>query len=132
MEGVSERRPAGDHGPPGDLHPAGGPGPPLPDLLRDGGVRPPLWRRALYLAGALACVAAGVVGWLVPVVTGLPFYALALVLAALASRRARRWINAAERRLPEPRRRALRRALARLGGNRFRGVVNLPDPCDGA
>jgi hypothetical protein len=90
--------------PPGDL----------PDFLRE--PRRPLrpWVRLACLLGALAAFAAGIVGWLVPVVTGLPMYTVALVLLGLASGRARRWINRSERALPPAWRRGLRRAAARL------------------
>ena len=46
--------------------------PDLPDLLRPGGHRP-LWIRALCLLGSLVFFALGVVGWLIPILTGLPF-----------------------------------------------------------
>jgi uncharacterized membrane protein YbaN (DUF454 family) len=42
----------------------------------------------------------GILGWLVPIVTGIPFYIVGLGLLGLASRRVRHWINAAERHLP--------------------------------
>ena len=50
--------------------------------------------------GALFCFVLGIIGWLIPVVTGLPFHAAALVLLGLASRRVARWINRLERRFP--------------------------------
>ena len=62
---------------------------------------------------AAGCIVLGIVGWLVPVVTGLPFYAAALVLLAVASERVRGWINRLERRLPRAVRRALRRAVGK-------------------
>ena len=73
--------------------------PELPDLISTTHRRP-LWKRALYVLGALVCFALGVVGWLIPVVTGLPFHAAGLVLLGLASSRVARWINRLERRLP--------------------------------
>lgn len=73
-----------------------------------------MWKRALLLTGAGCCFVLGVVGWLVPVVTGLPFYVAALILLAGASDRVRVWINARERRLPLAARRKLRSALARF------------------
>jgi len=71
----------------------------LADLLPTD-VRRPLWVRALCIAGALLCLVLGVIGWLIPVVTGLPFYAIGLLLLGMASRRAARWINRLDRRLP--------------------------------
>jgi len=73
--------------------------PELPDLLPPL-VKRPLWVRASCVAGALLCFALGVVGWLIPVVTGLPFYAIGLLLLGMASSRVARWINRLDRRLP--------------------------------
>jgi uncharacterized membrane protein YbaN (DUF454 family) len=86
---------------------------PLPDLLPPPRKARPWWLRGLYLAGAGVCFLLGIAGWLVPVVTGIPFYVAALALLGMASDRTRRWVNAAERRLPERWRRGLRRALLR-------------------
>ena len=57
-------------------------------------------KRVALLALALVFFVLGIVGWLVPVVTGIPFYILALACAGLASRRVAAWINRQERRLP--------------------------------
>ena len=73
-----------------------------------------MWMRALYAAGAVVAFALGVVGWLVPVVTGVPFYVVGLALLAGASDRMRQAINRAERRLPHRWRTSLRRALRKL------------------
>lgn len=103
----------------------------LPDLLRMRRRPLPAWRRVVYLGLAAVCLVGGVVGWLIPVVTGIPFYAAGFVLVGLASERARRWVNRLEARLPERTRRALRAGLVRLlGRERLRGVVNLPDEPD--
>lgn len=98
---------------------------PMPDLLHE---RPsqPRWRSVLYFGGAIVCFAAGVIGWLVPIVTGLPFYVLGLVLLGLAGHRTRRWVNALERRLPERLRRRMREALARHAGPRLRAIIQFP------
>jgi uncharacterized membrane protein YbaN (DUF454 family) len=58
--------------------------------------------------------ALGIVGWLIPVVTGIPFLVFGLVLLGMSSQRAREWINRAERRLPLRWRRRLRAGLQRL------------------
>jgi uncharacterized membrane protein YbaN (DUF454 family) len=73
--------------------------PELPDLLSTDHQRP-LWVRALCIAGALVCFVLGVIGWLIPLVTGLPFYAVGLILLGMASRRAAAWVNRLDRRLP--------------------------------
>jgi hypothetical protein len=55
----------------------------------------------------------GVVFWLVPVVTGLPFYLAAVVTLSMASSRAARWMNRCEQHLPYRFRRWLRLVLRR-------------------
>ena len=96
----------------------------LPDLLRLGGHRP-LWLRVVGLAGALVFFALGVVGWLIPVITGLPFYAVGLVLLALSSDRAGSVVNHLERRLSRGTRLAIRRALARITTPRVRRALRM-------
>lgn len=101
--------------------------PPLPDLLREQDGRHPFWLRLVFLAAALVFFAAGVVGWLIPVITGIPFYAAGLVFLGLASDRTRRFINRLERRLAESTRRKIRRLIARVPGAWIRGLVHIPD-----
>ena len=79
--------------PPREQHPE------LPDLLSTT-INRPLWLRALCVAGAIVCFILGVIGWLIPLVTGLPFYAAGLILLGMASSRAAAWINRLDRRLP--------------------------------
>ena len=104
--------------------------PPLPDLLREQDGRHPFWLRVIFLAAALACLAAGVVGWLIPIVSGIPFYAAGLVFLGLASDRTRRFINRLERRLAERTRRKVRRLLAKVSGAWLRRLVHIPDEID--
>ena len=99
----------------------------LPDLLREQDGRHPFWLRAVFLAIALVCFALGVVGWLIPVVTGIPFYAAGLVFLGLASDRTRRFINRLERRLSESTRRKIRRLIAKVPGRWVRELVHIPD-----
>ena len=84
----------------------------LPNLLPERRPLPLHWRMAALFGGGLF-IALGVVGWLVPIVTGIPFYIVGLGLLGLASRRVRHAINVAERRLPARARLLLRR---RRGG----------------
>jgi len=56
----------------------------------------------------------GIVGWLMPVVTGIPFYIVGLVLLAKASGRTVKWINWADARLAPSRRRQLRAAIRKI------------------
>ncbi|HSE06202.1 MAG TPA: hypothetical protein VLK35_18795 [Methylomirabilota bacterium] len=101
--------------------------PPLPDLLRkqDGGH--PFWLRVIFMVAAAVCFVLGVVGWLIPVITGIPFYAAGLVFLGLASDRTRRFINRMERRLSESTRRKIRRMIAKVPGRWVRGLVHIPD-----
>jgi hypothetical protein len=84
-----------------------------PVLRTDRGPKP-LWKRALLLGGAALFFALGVVFWLLPVVTGLPFYIVAFALLGAASPGAARALNRAEARLPARWRRGLRRVLAKV------------------
>jgi hypothetical protein len=87
--------------------------PELPPLLRsDSKPRPLITRVALFI-GAAVFFALGIVGWLVPVVTGVPFYIVAFAMLGASSRRAARVLNRAERRLPYRWRVGLRNLLAR-------------------
>jgi hypothetical protein len=97
--------------------------PPLPDLFREPERRHPLWLRILFLAGALVCFALGVVGWLIPVVTGLPFYAVGLVSLGLASDRVRHGVNRLERR-------RIRSLLAKVPGGWLRRLIHIPCSLD--
>jgi hypothetical protein len=101
--------------------------PPLPDLLRDQDGRHPFWLRIIFMVAAAVCFVLGVVGWLIPVITGIPFYAAGLVFLGLASDRTRRFINRMERRLSESTRRKIRRMIARMPGRWVRGLVHIPD-----
>jgi uncharacterized membrane protein YbaN (DUF454 family) len=68
----------------------------------------------LYFTGAAVAFGLGIVGWLVPIVTGIPFYILGLVLLAKASGRTVKWINRVEAKLPPRRRRQLRAAIKKI------------------
>jgi uncharacterized membrane protein YbaN (DUF454 family) len=83
----------------------------LPDLVpeRDNGY--PTWKRTALLVGGALCIVLGVIGWLMPIVTGIPFYIAGFVLLGLASVRMARTINALDRKLPDRVRQALRRAF---------------------
>ncbi len=102
--------------------------PPLPDLLRAPGRAPSRsgcasssWR------AAVVCFALGVVGWLIPIITGIPFYAAGLVFLGLASDRTRRFINRMEHKLSENTRRRIRRLIGKVPGQWVRNLVNIPE-----
>ena len=101
--------------------------PPLPDLLREQEEGHPFWLRGVFLVAALVFFALGVVGWLIPVVTGIPFYAAGLVFLGLASDRIRRLLNRLERRLSEKTRWKIRRFIARVPGRWVRRIVHIPE-----
>jgi hypothetical protein len=102
---------------------------PIPDLLRTDRKPAPLWRRGLYLLGAALAFVAGIVGWLVPVVTGIPFWIAGIVLLAVAVPKTAHVLNALERKLPDRLRRGLRRGIAKVPIKRLReAVIPLPRP----
>ncbi|MDG2150093.1 MAG: hypothetical protein P8N09_11280 [Planctomycetota bacterium] len=83
------------------------------DLLKVPSERKPLWFRVVLFLGAAGCMLLGVVGWLVPVVTGIPFYILGLVLLSMAHPPLARWVNLKERGFSPRVRKALRPRLRR-------------------
>lgn len=82
---------------------------PLPDLVSEQPTSLPPWRRTLLLVTGQLCLVLGVIFWLIPVVTGIPFYLAGFALLAPVSPRFARWINALDRKLPHRARLALRR-----------------------
>jgi len=99
-----------------------------PDLLREPEHHRPLWMRVLCFVGAGIFFVLGIVGWLIPVLTGIPFYVAGLALLALASDGARHLINRLERRLPRRVRWAVRHGLAHIPSKWFHRLVNIPTP----
>jgi len=89
-------------------------GSPLPHLIRRRRGHVPLWRRVICAFAGAALVVAGFVGLVMPGIPGFILLVPGLVLLAVASRMLTHWINAGERRLPEPWRRGLRRMAAKL------------------
>jgi len=65
-------------------------------------------KRAWLVVAGVALVLLGIVGWLIPVMTGIPFWIAALVCFARVSETCRSWINAADRKLPGKVRKVLR------------------------
>jgi hypothetical protein len=83
--------------PPDEVAPADGD---LPALLDERGPERHYVMRVLLLLGAVGCLILGIIGWLIPVLPGFPFYILGAVLAGMASRRVAAFLNRQERRLP--------------------------------
>lgn len=84
----------------------------IPPLLHLRDEPRPLWQRVVFAVGAGICMVLGVVGWLVPVVTGIPFYVAGAVLLGMSSPSVGRRINAWEAKL-RPRVRLLLRPKLR-------------------
>ncbi len=78
----------------------------------------PLWKRGLLLVGAIVFLVLGVIGWLVPVVTGIPFYIIGFALLGAASPRTLAPMNRLEQRLPHRVRVSLRSMVARVRAGR--------------
>ncbi len=76
-------------------------------IATDGPERGAIARVALVVA-AVVFVALGIAGWLIPIMSGVPFYVLALICLGMANRRVAKWVNQRERRLPQRWRRWLR------------------------
>ncbi|MFT4538781.1 MAG: hypothetical protein ACI841_002117 [Planctomycetota bacterium] len=66
------------------------------------------------LVGATICFLLGIIGWLVPVITGIPFYIVGAVLLGMALPPVGRRLNQWERGLRLERRLRLRRFLDKL------------------
>jgi uncharacterized membrane protein YbaN (DUF454 family) len=82
--------------------------PELPDLLQEDGVNRSVWTRLGLVVAAVVFLALGVIGWLIPIISGIPFYVAGLVMLGMASRRVAHQINRAERHLPYKVRKILR------------------------
>jgi len=95
----------------------------MTDILRKPRKNRPAWVRPALFTGAFLAFAAGIVAWLVPVITGIPFFIVALVLLGMASERVRRWLNRAERRLSVKWRRRIRSFLRKVPSKRLRAMV---------
>lgn len=81
-----------------------------------------LAKRVTFLSLGFACIALGVVLWLIPFVTGIPFWLIGVIFLARTSDRVRRAVNWCDVRLPHSARKGLRWARAKLG------VAQLPAP----
>ena len=100
----------------------------FPDLLKVPSEGKALWLRVVLFLGAAGCMLLGVVGWLVPVVSGIPFYILGLVLLSMAHPPLARWVNLKERGFSPRIRKALRPRLRRT--SKTEKSVGQPAPRD--
>lgn len=69
----------------------------IPDLLGEPRGEHPMMRRILFGLGAVGCFVLGVAGGFVPIVPGIPFSVLGIVLLSKAVPPFGRWINRKER-----------------------------------
>ena len=85
----------------------------LPDLIKKRRRPLPVYTRVLAFVGGVIFILLGIIGWLLPLVTGIPFYIVGFGLLGLASGSIRKWINKADKRLPYKARLCLRPKLLR-------------------
>lgn len=78
------------------------------DLFDEHAPRRRLWQRAGLVLLALVCFALGVLGWLIPIMSGVPFHVGGLFLVGMVSPGIAKRLNGAERRLPQRLRKLLR------------------------
>lgn len=100
----------------------------FPPLLKIATGRQSWWHRLLLVGGALLFFVLGIFGWLVPVVTGIPFYVAGLVLLGMASPSVRRWINRTEARLSPRWRKGIRDAVRKVPIRKVRDSVGPTKP----
>lgn len=98
---------------------------PHDDLIADQPDRP-AWKRVLLISGGVLFLLLGIVGWLIPVVTGIPFYVVGLLMLGFGSKRCAVWVNALDRRLPSRWRHLLRRHGRRHRSRREPGGGDRP------
>jgi uncharacterized membrane protein YbaN (DUF454 family) len=73
---------------------------PLPDLISCDGPDRGVWKRIGLISASVAFFSLGIVGWVIPVMTGVPFHVLGLITLGMASKPIARTVNRWERRLP--------------------------------
>jgi hypothetical protein len=88
--------------------------PVISPLLRPRGRPVRWWARLLYMAGAAGAFCLGIAGWLIPIVSGIPFLVLGFALLAASSDKVRQWINRVEGGLPLTWRLKIRAGLNKL------------------
>ena len=88
--------------------------PPQDELIHPFKGSHPLWLKVLLVLAAIVCMLLGFILWLVPVVTGIPFWLIGFIILAAVSDRFRRLINRLDHKLPTRARIALRHARDRI------------------
>jgi DMSO reductase anchor subunit len=81
----------------------------LSDFVPTTWVAKSLTGRLLMLLLAVGLLLLGLLGWIIPLITGVPFLIASVVAVAMASHRVCRWVNFVEGKFPVRLRRGLRR-----------------------
>ena len=95
----------------------------FPPLLKFRRKKQPMWTRVLLIGGAVLCFVVGIFGWLLPVITGIPFYIVGLILLGMASPRVIEKVNSAEAKLSPKWRQRLRDGLEKIPIKKIRDSV---------
>jgi hypothetical protein len=95
----------------------------FPPLLRLRSRKLSILKRVLLIGGAVLCFVVGILGWLVPVVTGIPFYIMGIVLLGIASPGFIDRVNRAEARLTPKWRQRLRAGLRKIPIRKIRDAL---------
>jgi hypothetical protein len=85
----------------------------LPELISTCGPERSMAKRSLLIGLSVLFFVLGVVFWLIPFASGIPFYLASIVFLGMGSRRCACWINTREQRLPYKHRVRLRKLMLR-------------------
>ncbi|HUW61260.1 MAG TPA: hypothetical protein VMZ06_09660 [Candidatus Bathyarchaeia archaeon] len=88
--------------------------PPHDELIHPFKGSHPLWLKVLLVLAAIVCMVLGFVLWLIPVITGIPFWIIGFIILAAVSDKFRKLINRLDHKLPARARIALRHARDRI------------------
>lgn len=88
--------------------------PPQDELIHPFKGAHPLWAKILLVLAAIVCMILGFVLWIIPVITGIPFWIIGFIILAAVSDKFRRLINRLDRKLPTRARIALRHARDKI------------------
>ena len=88
--------------------------PPQDELIHPFKGSHPLWLKAILVLAAILCMILGIIFWLIPIITGIPFWILGFIILATVSDKFRKLINRLEQKLPTRARIALRHARDKL------------------
>lgn len=72
----------------------------LPGLLPEDKGDPGFLKKCMYVFGGLGLIVFGIVGWILPVLIGIPFIVGGLAMLSVAFKPLRKWVNYCEAKLP--------------------------------